>query len=90
MEYDLTPMIGNRNGSVPTSFLSEKQAADYLNMSVSWLRKCRDLGTGPLWMKFGNSVRYPKDALLEYVQQSTRNFTSEQPSPLSGQGQRND
>ncbi len=77
MEYDVRPMIKNRKGSVPTSFLSEKQTAAYLNMSVSWLRKCRELGTGPVWMKFGNSIRYPNDALLGYVQQSTRNFTGE-------------
>lgn len=89
MEYDVAPMISNRKGSVPTSFLSENQAASYLNMSVSWLRKCRDLGTGPVWMKFGVSVRYPTDALLGYVQQSTRSFTGEKPSTLNGQAQRN-
>ncbi|MDE4140958.1 helix-turn-helix domain-containing protein [Phaeobacter gallaeciensis] len=77
MNYDITPQVNNRKGSVPPSFLSEKQTAAYLNMSVSWLRKCRDKGTGPVWMKFGNSIRYPNDALVSYVQQSTRNFTGE-------------
>ena len=93
MKYDLTPVIPNRSGPVPTSFLSEKQAADYLNMSISWLRKCRDLGTGPEWMKFGNSVRYPKEALLAYVQESSRNFTGEYripPDTLSKRGKKRD
>lgn len=77
MKYNPTPAVSNSKGTLPTNFLSEKQAAEYLTMSVSWLRKCRDLGIGPVWMKFGNSVRYPTDALMAYVRQSTRNFTGE-------------
>ncbi|KJZ26072.1 helix-turn-helix domain-containing protein [Tritonibacter mobilis] len=90
MHYDLTPQVTNPKGSVPPSFLSEKQTAAYLNMSVNWLRKCRDKGTGPVWMQFGRSIRYPKDALVDYVKQSTRKFTGENrvpPALSSKQGQ---
>lgn len=88
MNFDITPQVANPKGSVPPSFLSEKQTAAYLNMSVSWLRKCRDNGTGPVWMKFGNAIRYPKDALVSYVQQSTRNFTGEYRLPSALENKR--
>ncbi|EEW58460.1 hypothetical protein SCH4B_3079 [Ruegeria sp. TrichCH4B] len=41
-------------------------------------------------MQFGRSIRYPKDALVDYVKQSTRKFTGENrvpPSLSSKQGQ---
>ena len=77
MKCDLTENNEKIGSCPPTAFLSERQAAAYLNMSVSWLRKCRDQGTGPVWMKFGNSIRYPESALEGYVRQSIRNFTGE-------------
>ncbi|WP_408015368.1 helix-turn-helix domain-containing protein [Ruegeria haliotis] len=64
-------------GALAPAFLSEKQAASYLNMSVQWLRKCRSNGTGPTWMKFGQAIRYPVAGLEYYISQSNRKFTGE-------------
>lgn len=36
----------------------EKVAAKYLDLSVSFLRKSRRLGTGPAYLRFGRAIRY--------------------------------
>lgn len=61
-------------------FLSERQVASYLNMSVQWLRKCRANGVGPIWKQFGNAIRYSAEDLGTYVSKSSRGFTGEQDS----------
>ncbi len=64
-------------GSLEPFFVAEKQAAAFLNVSVGFLRKCRSNGTGPEWVKFGNSVRYPISGLSQYVEKSRRYFTGQ-------------
>ncbi|WP_419177318.1 helix-turn-helix domain-containing protein [Ruegeria halocynthiae] len=64
-------------GAVTPAFLSEKQTAAYLNMSVQWLRKCRANGSGPDWKKFGQAIRYPIADLENYISQSSRKFTGQ-------------
>jgi predicted DNA-binding transcriptional regulator AlpA len=40
-----------------------RQAADYLGLSKSFLDKARCYGTGPAYIKLGNSVIYNTDDL---------------------------
>ena len=53
--------------------LTEKEAAKYIRMSVSYLQKDRMYGTlknrvpGPSYIKLGRSVRYHKDDLETWL-----------------------
>lgn len=50
----------------------QKEAADYLGVSVKWLE--RDRWTGPVipFVKVGKHVRYRGDVLVAYVERQTR------------------
>jgi predicted DNA-binding transcriptional regulator AlpA len=48
-------------------FLNEKEVAQMLSISVAALRRWRLINRGPQWVKFGSAVRYPEDALCEWV-----------------------
>ncbi len=39
-------------------FLTPKEAAEYLNLSVSWLAICRMHQRGPAFYRHGRAVRY--------------------------------
>jgi len=47
-------------------FLNEKELADHLGMSVSWIRKCRYEGSGVQVSKLGRSVRYAAEDVMLY------------------------
>ena len=51
---------------------TEREAAEYLRISMYWLQKdrCQDLG-GPEFEYIGTSVRYRKSALDKYVAENT-------------------
>jgi predicted DNA-binding transcriptional regulator AlpA len=44
--------------AVENSAVAEREAAPYLGMTTSWLRKGRRDGTGPPYIRIGRSVRY--------------------------------
>lgn len=54
--------------------LTEKEAANYIGMSVSFLRRDRMEGVignrtpGPKWLKIGRSVRYLKEELDRWLE----------------------
>lgn len=54
--------------------LTEKEAAHYIGMSVSFLRRDRMEGVignrtpGPKWLKIGRSVRYLKEELDRWLE----------------------
>ncbi|MGE3319848.1 MAG: helix-turn-helix transcriptional regulator [Candidatus Berkiella sp.] len=54
--------------------LTEKEAAHYIGMSVSFLRRDRMEGVignrtpGPKWLKIGRSVRYLKEELDQWLE----------------------
>ena len=50
------PPAANRPTATPI-LLTPKQAARYLNLSVSWLAKRRLAGDGPPYVKLGGAVR---------------------------------
>ena len=49
------------------SNLIDTEVAEYLNLSVSTIRRWRLIGKGPRWFRIGGSVRYPHKELAEYV-----------------------
>lgn len=46
---------------------NEKHTADYMGMSVSWLRHSRGRGNGPEFLKLGRAVRYQKAAVERFL-----------------------
>jgi excisionase family DNA binding protein len=55
-----------------SSFLSEKEAADYLAVSLSTIRRWRKTGDGPQYYRLANVLRYRQDALEDFIRQNTR------------------
>jgi excisionase family DNA binding protein len=56
--------------SSPT-FLSEKEAAAYLTVSLSTIRRWRHTSTGPAVFRFGDVLRYAREALDEFIAKNT-------------------
>ena len=56
--------------------LSEKSLAEYLDVSVSKLRRDREKNRGISYQKIGNLIRYPITAIKEYQAENTVNFSS--------------
>ena len=62
------------------SYLTEREVAIRLSVSVKWLQKMRLSGGGIPFCKFGAAVRYPLDHILQFEEQSLRTSTSD-PGP---------
>lgn len=62
-------------GNVISKYLSPKEAAKYLGVSVELLQKWRSNGVGIPFMKLGDStsslIRYDIDELNKYLQSKT-------------------
>lgn len=58
-------------------WLTEKQAAERLNMSVKWLQKERLRGGALPFAKFGSAVRYSMADIEEFERRSFRRSTSD-------------
>jgi excisionase family DNA binding protein len=62
-------------GNVTSKYLSPKEAAKYLGVSVELLQKWRSNGVGIPFMKLGDStssiIRYDIDELNKYLQSKT-------------------
>lgn len=56
---------------------NEKQAAEFLGVSVHWMRRARWAGNGPEFMKYGSAVRYDPDTLSAYRNGRVRKSTSD-------------
>jgi excisionase family DNA binding protein len=61
-------------------FMTEREAAERLGLSVRTLQKWRLLGSGPEFLKLGHAVRYDPEDLERYVESARRRSTSEQGS----------
>ncbi len=57
--------------------LTVSEAAEFLQLSESWLNKARIYGRGPRYHKMGRSVRYSLQALEEFKRANARGSTSE-------------
>lgn len=57
--------------------VDENGASAIIGVSVSSLQKMRVDGTGPVYAKIGNRVRYPVEGLKAYVAERVVRSTSE-------------
>lgn len=55
----------------PDDFLNEDEAATLLGVNVSWMRRKRNFGGGPPFVRLGHLVRYKRSDLMVYVGQNT-------------------
>lgn len=58
------------------NYCDTKQAADYLQLSHSWLAKLRVYGDGPTFVKLGRRILYRKSDLDDWASNNRRNSTS--------------
>ncbi len=72
VELDLCRNL--RKAAKGADFVNESTAAWAIQMSVQWMRKNRQLGTGPIWVKFGESIKYPVAGLEAYIFSSVQSF----------------
>ena len=59
------------------NFLTPKEAAGRLKVSLSWLAKARMRGDGPPYIPVGRSIRYGETALIQWMRSQQRLSTSE-------------
>lgn len=56
------------SSAIQPRLLSEKQASARYGFSLSWFRRKRWEGGGPLYVKIGHSVRYPAKELETFFE----------------------
>ena len=61
----------------PAPLQNEKQAAEWLGLSVRWLQESRVTGEGPPFLKIGRSVRYRIEDLDAWSRERLHRSTSE-------------
>jgi excisionase family DNA binding protein len=54
-------------------YLSEKEVATYLNVSLSTIRRWRRNASGPAFFRFGGVLRYSQAAVDEFIANRTTN-----------------
>ena len=59
------------------NFLTPKEAAGRLKVSLSWLAKARMRGDGPPYIPVGRSIRYDEIDLIQWMRSQQRLSTSE-------------
>ena len=52
-------------------FLSEKETATYLGVSLSTVRRWRRSGVGPACFRFGGVLRYRRESLEAFIRANT-------------------
>jgi predicted DNA-binding transcriptional regulator AlpA len=55
-----------------SAFLSEKEAAAFLSVSLSTIRRWRRYKTGPEYFRFGGVLRYSRTSLDDFIARNTR------------------
>jgi excisionase family DNA binding protein len=56
-------------------YMDDKQAAEFTNLSPSYLRKLRVNGGGPPFIKIGRMVRYNRDDIQAWLKSRTISHT---------------
>ena len=57
---------------VLSPYLSEKEAAAYLSVSLSTVRRWRRAKTGPAYFRFGGVLRYGRTDLMRFIEEFTK------------------
>lgn len=76
----MPPKIEEAATKTATGFeplLTERDVADLLRVSWSWLAKARMRGDGPPYVKVGRSIRYTGTGMLQWTRSRQRFSTSE-------------
>ena len=63
--------------------MTEQEAAAYLGVSISGMRKWRARGFGPAYCRFGKIIRYRKSSLDEFADLHTSSNKGPRNQPLS-------
>lgn len=58
--------------------VTEREAADFLGVSVKTVQAWRARGGGPKFAKFGRAVRYPLNELKRWAEEQMRCSTADQ------------
>jgi predicted DNA-binding transcriptional regulator AlpA len=66
-------------GSAQEALLSTEEAAQFLNVSPSWLAKARMRGDGPEYIQIGRAIRYTRMSLLQFVMARTHKTNNKIP-----------
>jgi predicted DNA-binding transcriptional regulator AlpA len=67
----------NKPGAGFERLLTSRETADRLRVSLSWLAKARMQGDGPPFVKFGRSIRYAEQTLVQWTKAHLRQSTNE-------------
>ena len=54
------------------AYLSEKETATYLDISLSTIRRWRRAEIGPAYFRFGGVLRYSRASLDAFIEKNTR------------------
>ena len=76
-----TSEMGAPKDTAPTTqakYLNNREAAEYLGLSVRTMNRYRVTGDGPPYYRLGGRVRYARDELNEWVTGSRRTSTSDE------------
>jgi predicted DNA-binding transcriptional regulator AlpA len=68
----------DKTGTDFERLLTEKDVADLLQVSRSWLAKARMRGDGPPFVMVGRSIRYTGPGIRQWTRSCQRFSTSEQ------------
>jgi predicted DNA-binding transcriptional regulator AlpA len=52
--------------------LTEREVAERIRKSLSWLQHMRQTGGGPLYLKLGHAVRYRDEDVVAWLEQQVR------------------
>jgi excisionase family DNA binding protein len=55
-----------------SAYLSEKEAAAYLGISLSTIRRWRRRKIGPAFFQFGGVLRYSREAVEQFITKNTK------------------
>lgn len=69
--------MSTQSDPTQSPFLTTIEAAQYLRISARTLEKCRYLGGGPAFRKFGRMVRYTSEDLDEWAKSRSFEMTAE-------------
>jgi predicted DNA-binding transcriptional regulator AlpA len=70
-------LVKNKTANAAQRLRTAREAAEFLQLSESWLAKARIRGDGPPYVKIGRSIRYSEGALLQWMRLHQRLSTRE-------------
>lgn len=66
-----SPQIEKQGSAQLPELMTPEQVSEYLQQPAATLSRWRCAGIGPVYVKIGRNVRYPRSRLEEYILQHT-------------------